>query len=135
VYVTEQYPKGLGKTVPEIAAELEGISVYEKQTFSSAQTPEIVEELKGKAVPNVILAGMEAHVCVLQTAFDFLDLGFNVHVAADACCSQRKLDYTTALERLRTAGVTVTTTEAAIFELLYSADTVEFKKLRHIFKE
>lgn len=135
VYITEQYPKGLGKTIPEIAAEIAGAPVFEKMTFSSAQVGEIVDDLKNKNILNVIVVGMETHVCVSQTALDLLEFGFKVFVCADACCSQKILDYECALERLRTEGITITTTEAAIFEMLYSADTPEFKNLRNIFKE
>jgi len=135
IYVTEQYPKGLGKTLPAIASELARAPIFEKMAFSSAQVCRLIDDLKKKNIPNVILAGMEAHVCVAQTALDLGELGFNVYIAADACCSRRELDYTIALERLRTEGITITTTEAAIFELLYSAEAPEFKKLRNIFKE
>ena len=135
IYVAEQYPKGLGKTLAEIASELAKAPVFEKMTFSSAQVSGLVDDLRNRNIPNVILAGMEAHVCVAQTALDLAELGFNVYIPADAVCSQRKMDYTIALERMRAEGVTITTTEAAIFELLYSADTPEFRNLRHIFKE
>jgi len=135
VYVTEQYPKGLGGTLPEIAAETGEAHAFEKMTFSSGQVRGIVDDLKKRSVRNVIIAGMETHVCVAQTALELLEFGFAVTIAADATCSQRKDDWHFALERLRTASVTVSTTEAVIFELLYSADTPEFRNLRKIFRE
>ena len=135
VYVTEQYPKGLGKTLPEIAAETGEAHAFEKMTFSSGQVRGIVDDLNNRNVKNVIISGMETHVCVAQTALDLLEFGFGVSLPADATCSQRKDDWHFALERLRTAGITVTTTEAAIFELLYSADTPEFRNLKGIFKD
>ena len=135
VYVTEQYPKGLGKTIPELNVELSGATIFEKMTFSSAQVSALIDDLKKKNISNVIVVGMEAHVCVSQSALDLLEFGFKVFVLADACCSQRILDYECALERLRSEEIIITTTEAAIFEMLYSADTPEFRTLRNIFKE
>ena len=107
VYVTEQYPKGLGKTLPEIAAETGGTRTFEKMTFSSGQVEGIIDDLKKRNVKNVIISGMETHVCVAQTALDLVELGFCVTLPADGCCSQRKDDWRFALERLRSAGVTV----------------------------
>jgi nicotinamidase-related amidase len=131
-WATEQYPKGLGSTVPEIAALLPQRS--SKLTFSCCGVPELVEQLHGRGIRHLTLAGIEAHVCVAQTALDLLRLGFNVGVAADAVASRNRFDCEISLRRLESVGAVVTSTEAVLFEWLTSADHQKFKAISALVK-
>lgn len=130
VVVTEQYPKGLGATVADVAEHLEGITPIEKTVFSAARAEAF--DLGGRGQALVI--GIEAHVCVSQTVHDLLAEGIDVHVAADAVSSRAPEDRERALRRFEDAGATVTTTEAALFELLERAGSPEFKFVQGLIK-
>jgi nicotinamidase-related amidase len=130
---TEQYPQGLGKTLPELAERLG--PVPSKLTFSCGCCPEIFEELRDRGVFKILIVGVEAHVCVAQTAFDLLADGWRVYVAADAVGSRFELDCRTALARMDSAGATLTTTEAAMFEWCESAGASEFQAIRRLVLE
>jgi len=136
VLVTEQYSKGLGPTVPELREALEGgPQAVEKLTFSCCGEEGVLNALG--ALPErdtVLLVGMEAHVCVYQTALDLMAHEYAVHLAADAVCSRRPRDEQIALDGLRGLGVTVTTVESAIFQLLEQAGTAEFKEILKLVK-
>lgn len=133
VVVTEQYPKGLGKTVPELASLIpEPVS---KVAFSSCGEPEVLQRLGEWSAQNVLLVGIEAHVCVQQTALDLLANGFHVYLAADAIGSRRAEDKEWALKRMADAGVSITTAEAAVFEWTESADSPRFKEISKLIKE
>jgi nicotinamidase-related amidase len=134
VVVTEQYTKGLGPTVPEIADALGDFEPVEKMTFSCAGEPKYVEELQAIDINQAVLCGMETHVCVQQTALDLLAAGHQVHVAADAVRSRKKQDWAFSLERMRQAGVIITTTEAIVFEMLVECGTDEFKDISKLVK-
>lgn len=127
--VTEQYRKGLGPTDAALQPHLGRAHTLEKLSFSAVGNREFVEHLERLAPTHVLLAGIETHVCVAQTALDLSVRGFRVSVAADAVSSRRPADRETALARLRAAGITVATTEALIFELTEQAGTAEFKKI------
>jgi len=130
VVVTEQYPKGLGHTVPEIKDNLEGCMVLpEKLTFDCCGQDEFTELLESGGRRNVIVAGMETHVCVLQTVLSLLKNGYNVHVVTDAVCSRDAGNKRTALEMLAAAGAVVTCTETVLFQVMKVAGTDEFKKI------
>ena len=124
--VTEQYPKGLGHTVSEIGLEDE--RPLEKTVFSAARAEGF--DLAGRE--QVIVCGIETHVCVSQTVHDLLGSGVEVHVPADAVGSRHELDYERSLERLERAGAVVSTVEAALFELLERAGTPEFKAVQKL---
>lgn len=132
VTVSEQYPKGLGHTVPGLAAEIGNAPVFEKTAFScwkdeGLREHMIVHHEAGR--PLVILAGIESHVCVMQTAADLSAAGFGVFAVADAMASRAPASHALALERMRQNGVAVVNTEMIIFELLGKAGTAEFKAL------
>ncbi|MFN7996757.1 MAG: isochorismatase family protein [Bryobacteraceae bacterium] len=128
VLVTEQYSKGLGATVPELADKLpEGSIRIEKTTFSGCAALPLTH-------PQVILAGMEAHVCVLQTAIELAVQGREVFVVADAVCSRTEANYSNALARLREAGVIITNTESVIFEWLRDAGHEQFRALSKLIR-
>jgi nicotinamidase-related amidase len=124
VLVTEQYPKGLGPTHRSLVDRLPAERPA-KVVFSCGGVPEVLGGLAGR--PTVILAGIEAHVCVLQTALDLLGRGLRVFVAADSVASRDPADRDFALRRLERSGAVVTTAETAAFEWLGSAASPAFK--------
>ena len=124
--VSEQYPKGLGHTAPELGVQDE--RTIEKTVFSAARADGF--ELEGRA--QAIVCGIETHVCVSQTVHDLLAEGVEVHVPADAVGSRHEIDYERGLERLERAGAVVSTVEAALFELLERAGTPEFKEVQKL---
>ena len=127
--VTEQYPKGLGPTIPEIKSALQTYAPVEKITFSCCGEPFFMEAVQETERKQIILTGMETHVCVLQTCIDLLQAGYVVHVVSDAVCSRTKHNYKTALEYMRDAGAVISCTETALFQLLVKAGTEEFKAI------
>jgi nicotinamidase-related amidase len=134
IFYTEQYPKGLGPTASPLLKELEGLSVIQKMTFSCSGVPNFFARLLDNNVSQVVIAGIESHICVQQTALDLLANGFQVDIAADATSSRKETDYKIALERMRTHGAEITTTEAILFELVAISDTDEFKEISRIIK-
>jgi nicotinamidase-related amidase len=126
--VSEQYPKGLGHTAPEVGLAEE--PRIEKTVFSAARA----EGFDLQGAEQAIVCGIEAHVCVSQTVHDLLADGVEVHVPADAVGSRHQLDYEHGLERLQRAGAVVTTVESALFELLERAGTPEFKAVQALIK-
>jgi nicotinamidase-related amidase len=130
---TEQYPKGLGPTVAPLADSLAPIP--EKLVFSAAGCSELVERLEQHAPRQVVLTGAETHVCVLQTALDLITAGYEIVLPVDATASRFELDYETALRRMETSGVSLVTTEGALFEWCQIAGTSEFKRISQLVKE
>jgi len=130
VVLTVQYPKGLGPVCPEIA----GLPAIEKLTFSCCGSAEFVRQIKELRRQRILLCGVEAHVCVQQTAIDLLAEGRAVYVCADVVCSRRDLDCQIALERMRDCGAVITTVESAVFEMLRAAGTEQFKACLPLFK-
>ncbi len=126
VIATEQYSRGLGHTIPELVGATEHQCI-EKMAFSCCGEPAFVEALERTGARQVILVGMEAHVCVFQTLLDLLDRGYSVHLVRDAICSRFKSDYQNAVSTAAQAGAIITTTENALFQLLQVAGTEEFK--------
>jgi nicotinamidase-related amidase len=124
--VSEQYPKGLGHTAPEVGLEDERL--IEKTVFSAARAEGF--DLEGRE--QAIVCGIEAHVCVSQTVHDLLAQGLEVHVPADAVGSRHDVDYNRGLERMERAGAVVSTVEASLFELLERAGTPEFKAVQKL---
>jgi nicotinamidase-related amidase len=129
VVATEQYPKGLGRTVPGLSGLVPGDSIMEKLEFSCARNSAIMERLEATGRKQAVLCGIEAHVCVLQTAMDLRSRGFDVFVAIDACGSRRDESLTVASARLRAAGISVVTTEMVVFEMLETAGSSDFREL------
>ncbi|MFN3148588.1 isochorismatase family protein [Bremerella sp.] len=128
---TEQYRKGLGATVEPLAAKLG--EMPDKLHFSSCQS--IATKLEELNRPKILMAGIEAHVCVQQTALDLLSLGYDVYLATDAVGSRFSHDYEIALRRMESTGVTLTTTEAALFEWCREAGTPQFKQISQLVRE
>jgi nicotinamidase-related amidase len=137
VIVTEQYVKGLGATIEPLRQALEETSGYvaiEKLTFSAYGSAEFLTELRSSRRTQVLLCGIEAHVCVHQTAIDLLAAQHQVHVAVDAIGSRASHNKDIAVRRLSEAGATLTSTEMALFELLVEAGTDEFRAVSKLVK-
>jgi len=128
--VTEQYPKGLGPTVPELAAELpEGTVIAAKTGFSVFREPAFVTALKSQRRSTLIFAGIEAHVCLFQSVCHALEQGYQVLVAADAVASRKASDAALALEQMRQMGAVVMSAEAILFLLMEDAKNPHFKAI------
>jgi nicotinamidase-related amidase len=130
VLVTEQYPRGLGATVPEVAQHLDGVPRLEKVVFSAARADGF--DLAGR--DQALVCGIETHVCVAQTVADLLDDGADVQVAADAVSSRTAANRRTGLAKMEASGAMLTSTEMALFELLGRAGTPEFKEVQALVK-
>jgi nicotinamidase-related amidase len=130
VVVTEQYPKGLGSTVPEVAEHLDGIEPLAKVNFSAAGADGF--DLDGR--DQALVCGIESHVCVSQTAHDLLDRGVEVHVASDAVTSRTEANRVAGLHKMEGSGAVLTSVETALFELLGAAGTDEFKQVQGLIK-
>lgn len=134
IYYTEQYPKGLGPTTKIIKDELSDLQPFDKMSFSCSGAGELFNEFKKKNLTQIIVCGVESHVCVQQTVLDLIENDVQVNLAADAVSSRKEIDYRTALDRMRQHGVEVTTTEAVLFELLKVCGTPQFKEVSKIVK-
>jgi nicotinamidase-related amidase len=130
VIVTQQYPKGLGATVPEVAEHLDGIEPLDKVSFSAAAADGF--DLQGR--DQALLCGIESHVCVSQTAHDLLDRGVQVHVARDAVTSRTEENRELGLHKMEGSGAVLTSVETALFELLGAAGTDDFKQVQGLIK-
>jgi len=130
---TEQYPKGLGPTTAVLRERLGPIP--DKLAFSCIGCPAIFDDFQKRGIYKILVVGIEAHVCVQQTALDLLADGFNVYLAVDAIGARHAIDYETALRRLDSSGATLTTTEAALFEWCEASGTPEFKQISALVRE
>jgi nicotinamidase-related amidase len=132
--VTEQYPKGLGRTHPNLKLLLENNQPYEKLSFSSYRQPDFRLELERLKIRDIILCGIETHVCVLQTALDLLENGYRVFAAADAMCSRSQFNHHTGLRLMDSAGVIIGSTETFLFQMLEEAGSERFKQISKLVK-
>jgi len=130
---SEQYPQGLGPTVETLATAL-GQTPASKLTFSCWRDDVLHRAIEDSGRQQIIVTGIETHVCVLQTVLDLMNLGFEVHVPHDAVNSRRPADKEWALHRMVAAGATITSTESALFELLERCDTTDFKTVAKLIK-
>ncbi|KAJ1925333.1 hypothetical protein IWQ60_000881 [Tieghemiomyces parasiticus] len=133
VYVTEQYPQRLGKTVEEL--DISAAEVVLPKTKFSMFLPEIQEALRTRKITSIILLGIEAHVCVQQTALDLLENDYDVHVLSDAVSSMNYPETQLALERLRQSGAFITSSESALFQLAGDAKHPNFKEISNLVKK
>ena len=133
IYYTEQYPKGLGATIKEIQDEL-AFAAIQKMSFSCYGAENLFDDLKLKNLNQIIVCGIESHVCVQQTVLDLLANNFQVNLPADTVSSRKKIDYCSALERMSKHGAEITTVESVLFELLNVCGTEEFRSISKIVK-
>lgn len=134
IVVSEQYPRGLGATIPEIKSLLDGARVHEKLAFSCWGEAPIRSTIENSKRSTVIVLGIETHVCVLQTVMDLMAAGFNAVVATDAVCSRTAADRVTAVAAMAAVGAVAYSTESIAFMLLERAGTPEFKQVSPLFK-
>lgn len=135
VVVTQQYTRGLGESVDEIRSALPEFSYIEKREFSCCDEPSVVAKLEELEAKNVILCGIEAHVCVLQTAIDLKEMGFNPVVVADCISSRKPESLELAMERFRFENIMVTSAESVLFELTRTSGAPEFKAISNLVKQ
>lgn len=131
---TQQYTKGLGETVSEIKEVIPGFSFVEKRSFSCFDEPVVLERLKESAAKNIIICGIESHVCVLQTAVDFKAAGFNAVVVMDCVSSRSEANIELAKERFRHEGILMTSYESILFELTRSSAAPGFRAISKLVK-
>ena len=135
VIVTEQYPKGLGRTVEEVLFSLpQDFEVFEKTAFSSCGAQSFYEKLNAENISQVVICGLETHVCVNQTAHDLLNSGFEVHILSDAVGSRFTNDKETALRKMQITGVVPSCVEMALFELMRDSRHEQFKEIQALIK-
>ena len=135
IIVTEQYPQGLGHTAPEIKLHLPEVTEpLEKLTFSGCGVPEFDLQLREKHIEQVMLVGIEAHICVSQTAHDLLQLGYQVHLISEAIGARFPLNREVALTKMQRAGAILSSVEMALFEMMKASDAVEFKAVQKLIK-
>ena len=128
----EQYPEGLGPTVPEIASHLAGLSPLPKKTFSSLRDPAVLTAFEQHRRGQAILAGIETHVCIYQTAMDLIDRGIETHVTVDAVSSRTAGNKQVGLDKIARAGGHLTSVETILYEMLGIAVGEEFKKITRL---
>jgi len=131
--VTAQYTNGLGPVCQEIAEATPGVTPMEKMAFSCCGSEEFISAVKVLRRQRIILCGIEAHVCVQQTAFDLMK-DYIVYICTDAIGSRQWHDHKVAVERMRDCGAIITTVESAVFELVREAGTAQFKQILPLFK-
>lgn len=129
--VTEQYPQGLGKTVFELK---ENISLYEKKDFNALADENLISELKNTKKNQIVIFGIETHICVYQTVIALLNSGFDVTVVKDACGSRSEYEYNSGLNVMKDSGARIKTTEMLLFELIKSSKHPEFKAIQNLIK-
>lgn len=135
IIATEQYPKGLGPTVAQVQSTFASWDPIVKSTFSCCDTPDFMTLLKTHSqVSTVVITGIEAHVCVLQTAIDLLDAGYTPVIVADATSSRNPADTKIAFSRFQTEGIRLTTTESVLFELTRTSGNAAFRTISRLIK-
>ena len=133
VIATEQYPKGLGRTVVDLLDVIEEDNIYAKNSFT-AYTNEVEEALKSLGKKKVLVTGMETHVCVFQTVRDLIHEGYEVFLVKDAVASRTKSNFLNGIDLMKSMGAVVTNTEMAVFDLLKVSGTPEFKLMSKMIK-
>lgn len=135
IVLTEQYPQGLGKTVPALTVDMtEDNVVIEKTSFSAVQTPEFIEKIRNLGKKNIIIGGIETHICVYQTVADLIKEGFSVVVAKDACASRSTDCFKTGLVLMKDLGAQISNVETILFELLKNSKNPYFKPVQALIK-
>lgn len=134
VILTEQYPKGLGETIKDITQVLHEYAPIEKQTFSCCNNPNFMRALEQSGSKQILVAGIETHVCIYQTVSQLLERGYEVEIVSDAISSRFPGDRDVALQRMRDDGARLTTVEMALFAMLQSAEDPRFKSISKLIK-
>ncbi len=132
--ITRQYPKGLGDTEPDIHTVANGATTIDKTSFSCCGSGPFLDNLGQNARDQIVLAGLESHVCILQTALELQARGKRVFVVEDAICSRHSTDHQCAIQRMRQQGIVVSTTESTLFEWLGDASHPRFKDISRLIR-
>lgn len=133
IFISEQNPNKLGETLPKLLPK-EGFTKILKMDFSLATSQNLFEKLENKNITNLIICGIETHICIQQSVLEFLKQGYEVLLISDAMGSRNKLDHEIALQRMLQKGAIITTTESIIFEICKTSDRKEFKQISSIIK-
>lgn len=134
ILYTEHYPKGLGRTVPEIKALLPDVEPFEKVVFSAFGSDEFGKALEEQGIRTLIVMGIESHICVSQTVHDAIEKGYGVHVIGDAISSRKELNHWVGIGKMKEAGAVISSTETALYEIQNRAANAEFKQLLDLVK-
>ena len=135
VFITEQYPKGLGNTVPQLAEVLpEGTEVVEKTSFNALLEEGMAEKIKSFGKKQIVIFGIETHICVHQTTAALLEAGYDVYVIKDACASRNKYEFKQGIEIMQANGAKISCVEIALFEWLKGAKNPKFKEVQALIK-
>lgn len=131
---TKQYPKGLGDTIDDIKDIINPLLTVEKTSFSVGNNNDVLHILNEKQIKNIVVVGMEAHICVLQTVIDLINNGFNVYVVADAVISKNDFSWETALDMMQKSNAYITVAETVIYQLIGDSSNKEFKEIHKLLK-
>lgn len=134
ILVTEQYKKGLGGTIPEVLRKIKCPTVCQKEHFSACLETEFLATVRSFGRNKIVVAGMETHVCVLQTGLDLIKAGYQIHLVADAVASRTTENRDIAIDLFRQAGAVITSTEIVIFQWARRSNTEDFRKILSIVK-
>ena len=134
ILLTEQYPEGLGKSIPQIRNLLSDVSPINKMSFDCSANKNFMDRVNGLKRKQILLCGIEAHVCIYQTAIGLKDAGYEVQVVADSVSSRTQENKEIALQRMRDSGIGITSVETVLFELLKTAEGKEFKEILKLVK-
>ncbi len=134
VILTEQYPRMMGPTVPEIKEVLPAYEPMDKMDFNCCEVESFNNRLRSKGLVNIILTGIETHICIFQTCAGLLEKGYIVHVPRDAVDSRTEENWSTGIDLMEKTGAVITSTEAVIFQILKKAGTKEFKEMLKLVK-
>jgi len=132
IVVTEQYPTGLGKTISELAEHVGEAPVFEKVHFAATEDDQFYPAMEKIGRQQIVLCGIETHICVYQSALGLAHIGFDVHLVQDGCASRTEENHETGLGLIATAGALLTSTETVLFQWLERAGTPEFKELQKL---
>ncbi len=134
IILTEQYPKGLGPTLSQFTELMPEVEPIDKISFSCCANDEFSEKIRKLGRRQLLISGIETHICIYQTSLDLIEAGYQSHLVADAVSSRSEFNKTIALNRMKDAGAFLTTTEMALFELLHSAEGPNFKAISKLIK-
>lgn len=134
VIITEQYPQGLGETINSVKSVLQNATFFEKVTFNALEDKNLIQAIEATGRKQIIVLGIETHICVHQTVASLLSNNYNVTVAKDACGSRSEFQYNSGLDIMKSNGANIKTTEMIIFELLKTAKHPNFKEIQALIK-
>jgi len=132
--MTEQYPEGMGRTDPKISELLQDAGIIEKLSFSCCEVEEFNQKMAGFGKKQIVMIGIESHICILQTVHDLIQQGYFLYIPYDGVSSRKEGDYKNALERMSQAGAVIGSVESAVFELMEKAGTPIFRQISKLIK-